>query len=124
MSGNRHGPIDGRPLAFVTEPAGTEPWTIDARTPELLDSWCSAVGPTAVVLWQYMARRIHTGQFDFTIDELASYTGTLHGKVWHALDRLTMFRACQWLDPERLEVNVVTNVFVRRPRLTPGPVPS
>lgn len=114
MAGNRHGPIDGRPLAFVAEATGPERWALDARTPELVDSWCRAVGPTAIIVWQYLARRIASGQFDFSIDELATYAGIQHGKVWHALDRLTLFQVCRWVAPDRLAVNVVTEAYVPR----------
>ena len=79
-----------------------------------MDEWLSSLGPTAAVIWQYLARLSKQGEFACDADELVQYTGTSEATVWKALDRLGMFSRIVWTSATECTVEVLSQPPRRR----------
>lgn len=97
-------PRGPRPATFRVQAHHEYEATVDVCDADLFDVWLSTVGPTAALVWQYLARLSRQGEFEMTPEELSEWSGASIANVWNAVDRLVMFGRCHWYDGERLSV--------------------
>lgn len=91
--------------------------TIDVTTltAEFVDAWLPRLGPTSVLVWQYLARQAAAQTTYVTVDDLVAWSGCQPAVIWKTLDRLIRFNRLQWVCGDALSVEVSTSRPTSRP---------
>ena len=85
---------------------------IDVATADLFDAWLPRLGPSATLIWHYLARAAiradRDGTVEVVIDDLAYWTGLHAPQVHKNLERLARFGCVRWATRDELEVVTMT----------------
>lgn len=98
--------VETTPTAISIIPAGNLPGPVGVCDGDVFDAWCWKLGPTATVLWRYLACRVG---LDVEMVDAAAYLGVPRYKLFKAFDRLENFGRVHWTDPTLTTLAVVTN---------------
>lgn len=115
-----------RPDEFTIRVRAEQSGSIGVYGPGVLDAWLHRIGPTPIVVWQYLARLVLNPPDPDSapvviVADLASWSGVSVENAWRAIDRLVQFGRLQWISGDVLGVEVSTHAV---PRREGGPVPS